>query len=932
MRAYVAWLGVLLCGFSAVEATEDAGLVLHYTFDEGAGGVVRDKSGHGNDGRIVGRAKWAQQGDPAALAFNGTDTYIECGSKPSLQLAKAGTLEVWCFPEAIQGGLISWHTGPSWGDQRILLTFFDYGLVYKDLVFALADGAWGTSFQEAHNPGEWAHIAMTFDGSHICLYRNGQLLQRVGQDIEPVTKGVPMRVGLTDGSGSRCFKGRMAEVRVYNRALSRKQIAAHFRARAGAMGIGSAGSARIVTRLDAKGEKLAVEADLEAVGAARIGHVVKIALWNADNKTWVADRQAEITKDSRKVGVTFPTGNLVPGTHELRLSLEDPLGNPVGIEAAATCHFPSRAKVSAMGAGAKILNNMVVELINKKDLPAEPHQELTFTNPRDGWVFISTTAKVDGKAAVTVAVDAEESRPVLVHRAGDPATMETMRYLPVGKRVLRIWCGAPDGQARPVIESLIVRSIPEMMQCNYPASSLAGYGHYTLKFLAKDVLPNVTTFVGGVHLAPKAEQEMWKKLGRSWLLEHNIPSLVNRSVPVTPEVAYNWWVDSYGFQSALAGGVMADEFSEGDHPSYHGYIEAVKRIGADPAFADKRLYAWVASRTIHTVEALSKRFVETVIAGNSNFKIAHEAYLSEKKTRRQARDIFDNKIGRQMRLWQEAFPGVMERIIFVAGYMAAPPESLDVDPQVDYKVFLDMQFHYLATRPECFGLYGVMVYKARYADEETVRWAGRLFRHYCIEGNTDPLSDRYGYKYRLEHVQNADFDKGPEGWTIAEAQPGSVTTGKIIGVGRMQGRVAAGMGNHFLLTKRCENKPNRVSQPVKGLTPGKLYSMKIIIADHQDWLAGKSERKTLAVSIDLDRAEILKDKSFMMPNHSFLRLGPFAKEGGGVPWHNFHWLVFRATEATAGLTLSDWADDKAPGGPIGRELMYNFVEVQPYFE
>ena len=25
------------------------------------------------------------------------------------------------------------------------------------------------------------------------------------------------------------------------------------------------------------------------------------------------------------------------------------------------------------------------------------------------------------------------------------------------------------------------------------------------------------------------------------------------------------------------------------------------------------------------------------------------------------------------------------------------------------------------------------------------------------------------------------------------------------------------------------------------------------------------------------------------------------------------------------------ADDKTPGGPIGQELMYNFIKVQPYW-
>jgi len=90
-----------------------------------------------------------------------------------------------------------------------------------------------------------------------------------------------------------------------------------------------------------------------------------------------------------------------------------------------------------------------------------------------------------------------------------------------------------------------------------------------------------------------------------------------------------------------------------------------------------------------------------------------------------------------------------------------------LNPQVDYKVFLDMQYRHLATSPECFGLWGVMIYKATYAEEEALRWAGRLFRHYCIEGNTDLLSERYGFTYNLRHIRNADFNEGPAGWQLA---------------------------------------------------------------------------------------------------------------------------------------------------------------------
>jgi hypothetical protein len=46
----------------------------------------------------------------------------------------------------------------------------------------------------------------------------------------------------------------------------------------------------------------------------------------------------------------------------------------------------------------------------------------------------------------------------------------------------------------------------------------------------------------------------------------------------------------------------------------------------------------------------------------------------------------------------------------------------------------------------------------------------------------------------------------------------------------------------------------------------------------------------------------------------------------------YYWKVFRAKAATAKLTVSDWPDEKEPGGPIGQEQAFNFLEIQPYWE
>ena len=58
--------------------------------------------------------------------------------------------------------------------------------------------------------------------------------------------------------------------------------------------------------------------------------------------------------------------------------------------------------------------------------------------------------------------------------------------------------------------------------------------------------------------------------------------------------------------------------------------------------------------------------------------------------------------------------------------------------------------------------------------------------------------------------------------------------------------------------------------------------------------------------------------------------GPFTRENN--LYVTYHRVVFRAKSRDAQLTISDWKSEDEPGGPIGRRLMYNFIEVQPYLE
>jgi len=78
----------------AQEVTDD--LVLAFSFEEGAGSAVKDRSGQGNDGKIEGKPEWVAGRLGGALHFDGS-TYV---AAPHIQFNDIDfTVQLWAKPE-----------------------------------------------------------------------------------------------------------------------------------------------------------------------------------------------------------------------------------------------------------------------------------------------------------------------------------------------------------------------------------------------------------------------------------------------------------------------------------------------------------------------------------------------------------------------------------------------------------------------------------------------------------------------------------------------------------------------------------------------------------------------------------------------------------------------------------------------------------------
>jgi hypothetical protein len=76
-----------------------------WLFDEGKGKTVKDHSGNGNDGTIMGDPKWIDSDLGPALKFDGSDDYLEIPHSDTVNVGENDfTLVAWLNPAAPGGG------------------------------------------------------------------------------------------------------------------------------------------------------------------------------------------------------------------------------------------------------------------------------------------------------------------------------------------------------------------------------------------------------------------------------------------------------------------------------------------------------------------------------------------------------------------------------------------------------------------------------------------------------------------------------------------------------------------------------------------------------------------------------------------------------------------------------------------------------------
>ena len=157
--------------------------------------------------------------------FSGSSTsYIEFPNRigEPLDVRYSMTMLCWVYSDGQNGLLFNYKTSGDWGVHLWVFSGKLFvGFTKRDY--------WNTDrLVHTNLAGGWKFVGASYDRSsgEAKLWVNGAVVQtlNIGAGLELATQD-SIRMGVKTGDG-RYFKGRIAQMRIYNRALSQEQIQA----------------------------------------------------------------------------------------------------------------------------------------------------------------------------------------------------------------------------------------------------------------------------------------------------------------------------------------------------------------------------------------------------------------------------------------------------------------------------------------------------------------------------------------------------------------------------------------------------------------------------------------------------------------------------------------------------------------------------------
>lgn len=198
-------------------------------------GTVADSSGNGYTGTVNGGVTLGETGFLASAAtcakFDGSTGYISCATANYFTGGDI-SVEGWILQLVRQpwARLLDFGNGPA--SDNIFVTT-SAGNNDGPTMFGVYQGAtasqWGTPGLEAL--GQWYHFVGVLSGTDQVMYVNGvAVVTNTGSVVDNNVSRADNYIGHSNWAGDSYYNGYLAEVAVYNKALTAQQVANHYAA------------------------------------------------------------------------------------------------------------------------------------------------------------------------------------------------------------------------------------------------------------------------------------------------------------------------------------------------------------------------------------------------------------------------------------------------------------------------------------------------------------------------------------------------------------------------------------------------------------------------------------------------------------------------------------------------------------------------------
>ena len=190
-----------------------------WLFDEGNGKTIKDASGNGHDGEIVGAVEWSDGKFESALKFDGG--HVSVPHEDNMNLVEF-TITAWIKVPKILAPYQMIAGKEAWPDRNysmwIIPGVMTFGFTTPGAAQDIQVGS-----QEVIDD-QWHFVVGTYDQKNLTPYVDGEMLAQRGAAGKPATNIAPFMIGAQPPNGGGPLKGLIDEVAVYDTALEAKEI------------------------------------------------------------------------------------------------------------------------------------------------------------------------------------------------------------------------------------------------------------------------------------------------------------------------------------------------------------------------------------------------------------------------------------------------------------------------------------------------------------------------------------------------------------------------------------------------------------------------------------------------------------------------------------------------------------------------------------